>query len=205
MSKKETIEFLLQECEFTVDEDGYFSGSAQFQLTNLPNEGVVAQAYLKMQKQDSVVLVSDVSEGRLSEADDTLYVGVAGMLDGNATPDSFFLNYRIIVILTVLKLLPSLPSSFGEQSLSVSPKGLLGGKNGRVEATEKFHPFWCLMTKVTFLFQQMLNLAKLPQIMWVCLLRMFQTVCQISLFWLVVKLFPLKINMRPEQKLSKIG
>jgi len=43
-----------------------------------------------MQKQDSVVLVSDVSEGRLSEADDTLYVGVAGVLDGNATPDSFF-------------------------------------------------------------------------------------------------------------------
>ena len=44
MSKKETIEFLLQECEFTVDEDGYFSGSAQFQLANLPDEGVVAQA-----------------------------------------------------------------------------------------------------------------------------------------------------------------
>ena len=128
MSKKETIEFLLQECEFTVDEDGYFSGSAQFQLTNLPNEGVVAQAYLKMQKQDSVVLVSDVSEGRLSEADDTLYVGVAGMLDGNATPDSFFLNYRIYRNIDSIETTPSLPSSFGEQSISVSPKGLLGGK-----------------------------------------------------------------------------
>jgi hypothetical protein len=128
MSKKETIEFLLQECEFTVDEDGYFSGSAQFQLANLPDEGVVAQAYLKMQKQDSVVLVSDVSEGRLSEADDTLYLGVAGMLDGNATPDSFFLNYRIYRNIDSIETIPSLPSSFGEQSISVSPKGLLGGK-----------------------------------------------------------------------------
>ena len=73
-----------------MDQDGYFSGSTQFQLTNLPDEGVVAQAYLKMQKQDAVVLVSDISEGHLSETDDTLYVGVSGMLDGNATPDSFF-------------------------------------------------------------------------------------------------------------------
>jgi len=81
-----------------------------------------------MQKQDSVVLVSDVSEGRLSEADDTLYVGVAGMLDGNATPDSFFLNYRIYRTIDSIETTPSLPSSFGEQSLSVSPKGLLGGK-----------------------------------------------------------------------------
>ena len=128
MSKNESIEFLLQECEFTVDEDGYFSGSAQFQLTNLPSEGLVAQAYLKMQKQDSVVLVSDVSEGRLSEADDTLYVGVSGMLDGNATPDSFFLNYRVFRNIDTIETTPSLPSSFGEQSLSVSPKGLLGGK-----------------------------------------------------------------------------
>lgn len=128
MSKNESIEFLLQECEFTVDEDGYFSGSAQFQLTNLPDEGAVAQAYLKMQKQDSVVLVSDVSEGRLSEADDTLYVGVSGMLDGNATPDSFFLNYRVFRNIDTIEATPSLPSSFGEQSLSVSPKGLLGGK-----------------------------------------------------------------------------
>ena len=128
MSKKETIEFLLQECEFTVDEDGYFSGSAQFQLTNLPDQGLVAQAYLKMQKQDSVVLVSDISEGRLSEGDDTLYVGVSGMLDGNATPDSFFLNYRVFRNIDSIETTPSLPSSFGEQSLSVSPKGLLGGK-----------------------------------------------------------------------------
>ena len=128
MSKKETIEFLLQECEFTVDEDGYFSGSAQFQLTNLPDQGLVAQAYLKMQKQDSVVLVSDISEGRLSEGDDTLYVGVSGMLDGNATPDSFFLNYRVFHNIDSIETTPSLPSSFGEQSLSVSPKGLLGGK-----------------------------------------------------------------------------
>ena len=47
-SKNATIEFLLQEYEFTVYEDGYFSGSAQFQLANLLGEGVVAQAYLKM-------------------------------------------------------------------------------------------------------------------------------------------------------------
>ena len=128
MSKKDAIEFLLQECEFTVDEDGYFSGSAQFQLANLPSEGVVAQAYLKMQKGDSVVLVSDISEGRLSDDDNTLYVGVSGMLDGNGTPDSFFLNYRVFLNTDSNETTPSLPSSFGEQSLSVSPKGLLGGK-----------------------------------------------------------------------------
>ena len=128
MSKKDAMEFLLQECEFTVDEDGYFSGAAQFQVTNLPDEGVVAQAYLKMQKQDSIVLISDISDGRLSENDDTLYVGVSGMLDGNATPDSFFLNYRVFRNIDSIETTPSLPSGFGEQSLSVSPKGLLGGK-----------------------------------------------------------------------------
>ena len=107
MSKKDAMEFLLQECEFTVDGDGYFSGAAQFQAINLPDEGVVAQAYLKMQKQDSIVLISDISDGRLSENDDTLYVGVSGMLDGNATPDSFFLNYRVFRNIDSIETTPS--------------------------------------------------------------------------------------------------
>lgn len=128
MAKKNSIKYLLQDCEFNVDGDGHFSGSAQLQLTNLPSTGIVVQAYLRMQKGESVVLISDVSEGFLTENDDTLYIGVSGLLDGNATPDCFHLNYRIFQVVDRIETSPSLPGSFGEQSLSVSPKGLLGGK-----------------------------------------------------------------------------
>jgi len=38
------------------------------------------------------------------------------------------LNYRIYRNIDSIETIPSLPCSFGEQSISVSPKGLLGGK-----------------------------------------------------------------------------
>jgi hypothetical protein len=47
MAKKEELEFLLQSSQFEVDPDGYFAGGADYQLTNIPDEGVIVQAYLE--------------------------------------------------------------------------------------------------------------------------------------------------------------
>ena len=128
MAKQESTEFLLQECEFEIDEDGYFSGFAQYQLTNIPNEGLVVQAYLEMSKAKSLALVSEISDCYFTESDDTLHVSVSGSLDGNALPDSFALKYRLFKLSDSIETKPDLPSSFGEQKLSTSPTGLLGGK-----------------------------------------------------------------------------
>lgn len=127
MAKKENSELLIQDTEFEVDEDGFFSGGVQYQLTDIPAEGVLAQCYLELHKDKTLALVSEVSEGFLTQDDDTIYVSVSGFLDGNALPDTFTLNYRLFTFWDSIQADPSLPSSFGEQNLSVPPKGLLGG------------------------------------------------------------------------------
>lgn len=160
MASKNSIEFLLQECEFNIDEEGYFSGSAQFQLTNLPMSGIVVQAYLKMQKGESVVLISDVSEAFLTENDDSVYVGVSGLLDGNAAPDCFHLNYRIFRDVDKIETSPTLPGSFGEQSLSVSPKGLLGGKKWKGGANREVLSVLVLNDNGDFCVSTNINLGK---------------------------------------------
>jgi len=128
MAKKEAIDFVLQDSQFEVDQDGYFSGGAQYQVTNIPSDGILIQSYLELKKEKAIALVSDVTDGYLTTNDDTFYVSVSGSLDGNALPDTFTLNYRLFKAWDTVEASPSLPASFGTQNLSVSPKGLLGGK-----------------------------------------------------------------------------
>lgn len=128
MAKKDELAFLLQSSQFEVDLDGYFSGSADYQLTNIPDEGLFVQAYLEMKREKQIALISEVSEGYLTPSGDTIYVSISGMVDGNALPDTFTLHYRLFKKCDQIEATPTLPSSFGEQTLSISPKKLLGGK-----------------------------------------------------------------------------
>lgn len=130
MVKKDAIDFVLQDSQFEVDQDGFFSGGAQYQITNIPSDGILIQGYLELKKEKAIALVSDITDGYLTAIDDTLYVSVSvsGSVDGNALPDTFTLNYRLFKAWDSVEASPSLPSSFGTQNLSVSPKGLLGGK-----------------------------------------------------------------------------
>jgi hypothetical protein len=89
---------------------------------------VIVQAYLEMKKEKQIALISDVSEGYLTPNGDTIYVSVSGVVDGNALPDTFTLHYRLFKECDQIQTAPKLPSSFGEQTLSISPKKLLGGK-----------------------------------------------------------------------------
>jgi hypothetical protein len=137
MAKQEAIEFILQDSEFEVDSDGYFSGGVQYQLTNIPEDGLLVQGYLELKKDKSLALVSEISEGHLTRDDDTIYISVSGSLDGNALPDTFTLNYRIFTLWDSLDAAPKLPSSFGQQNLSISPKGLLGGKKWKCSGSNE--------------------------------------------------------------------
>jgi len=128
MAKQEAIDFVLLDSQFEVDQDGYFSGGAHYQIINIPSDGILIQGYLEMKKEKAIALVSDVTDGYLTAIDDTIYVSVSGSLDGNALPDTFTLNYRLFKAWDSVEASPSLPASFGAQNLSVSPKGLLGGK-----------------------------------------------------------------------------
>jgi len=121
------MEFVFQESSFEVDDDGYFSGSAQYSVTNIPTEGLVIQAYLELNKEKSLALVSEITEDYLTSDNDHAYISVSGVVDGNALPDTFVLHYRVFKVWDSIEATPSLPSSFGEQTVSVSPKGLLGG------------------------------------------------------------------------------
>lgn len=127
MAKAGAIEFIFQESSFEVDDDGYFSGSAQYNVTNIPTEGFVVQAYLELNKEKSLVLVSEIAEDYLTSDNHNIHISVSGVVDGNALPDTFILHYRVFKVWDSIEACPSLPSSFGEQVLSVSPKGLLGG------------------------------------------------------------------------------
>ena len=60
MAKKDELAFLLQSSQFEVDLDGYFSGSADYQLTNIPDEGLFVQAYLEMRREKQIALISEV-------------------------------------------------------------------------------------------------------------------------------------------------
>lgn len=128
MAKKEAIDFVLQDSQFEVDQDGYFSGGAQYQINNIPLDGILIQGYLELKKEKAIALVSDITDGYLTAIDDTLYLSVSGSVDGDALPDTFTLNYRLFKAWDTIEASPSLPPSFGAQNLSVSPKGLLGGK-----------------------------------------------------------------------------
>ena len=137
MAKQGAVEFILQDSEFEVDSDGYFSGGAQYQLTNIPEDGVLVQGYLELKKDKSLALVSEISEGHLTREGDTIHISVSGSLDGNALPDTFTLNYRIFTLWDSIDAVPQLPSSFGQQNLSISPKGILGGKKWRCSGSNE--------------------------------------------------------------------
>lgn len=127
MAREKGTELVLQDSEFEVDSDGYFSGGVQCQMTNIPVDGLLVQCYLEFSKDKAIALISEVSEGFLTQDDDTIYIAASGSLDGNALPDTFTLNYRLFTLWDSVQADPSLPSSFGEQNISVPPKGLLGG------------------------------------------------------------------------------
>ena len=127
MASARAIGFVFQESSFEVDADGYFSGSAQYNVTNIPADGLVIQAYLELNKEKSLALVSEITEDYLTSDNSVTYISVSGVVDGNALPDTFVLHYRVFKVRDSIEASPSLPSSFGEQTLSVSPKGLLGG------------------------------------------------------------------------------
>jgi len=127
MANAGPIEFVFQESSFEVDDDGYFSGSVQYNVTNIPSVGLVVQAYLELNKEKSLALVSEITEDYLTSDSSLAHISVSGVVDGNALPDTFVLHYRVFKAWDSIEASPSLPSSFGEQTLSVSPKGLLGG------------------------------------------------------------------------------
>jgi hypothetical protein len=126
MAKKDKIEILLQDSEFTVKDSGEFSGVVHCELTNIPNEGIIVQTYLECKRDKAISLIGERLDQNLSDEDPNISVHVSGFLDGNALPDAYTLHYRIFQKWDQVEAVPKLPSNIGGQTLSVSPRGLLG-------------------------------------------------------------------------------